>query len=179
MCKIFYILLLFFIFQPRSAIATVIEFNDDGSLTTYEAFDYLSSRRHLAILKLKPTKDISTLILKTASFYNVDPNLVMAIIQVESSFNSNALSPKGAQGLMQLMPETALKYGANDAFNMEQNIDAGIHLISDLLEKYDGNIKLVLAAYNAGEGAVKKYNGIPPYRETIEYINKIEQILYK
>ncbi len=179
MCKIFYILFLFLIFYPKSAIATVIELNDDGSLTTYEAFDYLSSRRHLAILKIKPTKDINALVLKTASFYNVDPNLIMAIIQTESSFDSNALSPKGAQGLMQLMPETALKYGANDAFDVQQNIDVGIHLISDLLQKYDGNIKLVLAAYNAGEGAVKKYNGIPPYKETIEYIKKIEQILYK
>ena len=179
MCKIFYILFLFLIFYSKNAIATVIEFNDNGSIIKYEAFDYLSSRRHIPIFKVKPTKDISALILETASIYDVDPNLVMAIIQVESSFNSNALSPKGAQGLMQLMPETALKYGANDAFNIEQNIDAGIHLISDLLQKYDGDIKLVLAAYNAGEGAVKKYNGIPPYKETIEYIKRIEHLLYK
>ncbi len=77
------------------------------------------------------------------------------------------------------MPETAVNYGVSDSFDAEENIKGGVHLLSDLIEKYDGDVKLVLAAYNAGEGAVKKYNGVPPYKETVEYIQKIERYMGK
>jgi soluble lytic murein transglycosylase-like protein len=109
--------------------------------------------------------------------YGVSSDLVGAIIRAESAYASDAVSPKGAQGLMQLMPETALSYGVSDSFDAEQNIRGGVHHLSDLIEKYDGDVKLALAAYNAGEGAVQKYGGIPPYRETIDYIQKIELLM--
>jgi len=104
----------------------------------------------------------------------VAADLVRAVIQVESAFNPVAVSSKGAMGLMQLMPETAEKYGVLDAFNPAQNIRAGVAYLKSLLVKYSENVELALAAYNAGPGAVKKYGGtVPPYRETRKYVEKI------
>lgn len=111
---------------------------------------------------------------KAAAVRNgIPPGLVDAVIQAESSYNPAAVSPKGAKGLMQLMPETAGALGVADPFSPEENINAGVGLLKSLLEKYDGDYKKALAAYNAGEGAVDKNGGVPPYDETREYVNRV------
>lgn len=103
----------------------------------------------------------------------IDEALVKAIIYAESYFNPNATSHKGASGLMQLMPATAQQYGVSDLYNPRQNIIAGIKHLKYLLKRYPKNLKHALAAYNAGETAINKYNGIPPYRETQSYVKKV------
>lgn len=103
----------------------------------------------------------------------IDESLVKAVIYTESYFNPNATSHKGASGLMQLMPATAAKYGVSDLYNPKQNISAGIKHLKYLMTLFPDNLKHVLAAYNAGENAVNKYNGIPPYRETQGYVKKV------
>ncbi|MEX0941639.1 MAG: lytic transglycosylase domain-containing protein [Pseudomonadales bacterium] len=105
--------------------------------------------------------------------YRIDPDLVEAIIQVESGFNSQAVSRKGATGLMQLMWPTAQRYQVRDRFNPRENIYAGVRHLRDLMEQFDGKTQLVLAAYNAGAGAVERYRGVPPFPETERYITKV------
>src|ERR1051326_8579128 len=106
-----------------------------------------------------------------AKRHGVDPLLVRAIIRVESNFDPKAVSPKGAVGLMQLMPETAMRYGVENRFDATQNIDGGGRYMRDLMAMFNGNLSLALAAYNAGEGAVIKYGRrIPPYPETQQYV---------
>lgn len=114
----------------------------------------------------------------SAAYYKVDPSLVRAIIHAESHFRKDVVSKQGAQGLMQLMPDTARELGVRNPFEAKQNIDGGVKHLSRLVKKYYGNIKLVAAAYNAGEGSVRKYNGIPPFPETKVYIERVE-ILHK
>ena len=118
-----------------------------------------------------------TLIEKNAAQNLVNPDLVRALIQAESAFNAQAVSPKGAMGLMQLMPGTAAEHGVFDAFNPAENIRAGVKYLKTLLDRYQGRVELALAAYNAGPGAVKKYGGkVPPYRETQNYVARIQGI---
>ena len=105
--------------------------------------------------------------------HGIDDSLVKAVIYTESYFNPNATSHKGASGLMQLMPATAEKYGVSDLYNPHQNITAGIKHLRYLMTLFPDNLKHVIAAYNAGENAVNKYNGIPPYRETQGYVKKV------
>ncbi|MCK5696820.1 MAG: transglycosylase SLT domain-containing protein [Gammaproteobacteria bacterium] len=111
-----------------------------------------------------------------APLYNIEPRLILAIIQQESNFNIKALSPKGAIGLMQLMPSTAKRFAISDAWDAQQNITGGIRYVAWLLKRHQGNVKLVLASYNAGEQTVKRYNGIPPYKETQNYVKRIIQV---
>ena len=113
-----------------------------------------------------------------AGQYHVDPILVRAVIQVESDFNPRCVSNKGARGLMQLMPETARQYGVHNVFDPEDNIHGGVHNLADLLDRYRGDLRRVLAAYNAGEGAVAKYRGIPPYEETMTYVKRALTVYY-
>lgn len=114
---------------------------------------------------------LSLIIDHYAGKYQVSPALVSAIISIESGYNSSAVSPKGARGFMQLMPATAISYGAKDPHDAEQNIAAGVQYLKTLITRYKGNVALALAAYNAGEGAVRRHGAsIPPYRETMLYV---------
>lgn len=120
--------------------------------------------------------EIDAAIEKAASRHNVDANLVRALVKVESNFNPNAVSRKGAMGLMQLMPQTARQLNVNNPFNPEENIEAGVRHLKHLLENYGGNVPLSLAAYNAGEGAVARSAGIPRYAETRNYVRRITHL---
>src|SRR5579872_1891787 len=122
--------------------------------------------------------DVETAIQEAAARHNVDPNLVRAVIKVESNFNPNAVSRKGAMGLMQLMPSTARQLKVKNPFDPEQNVDAGVRQLKQLLESYNGDIKLTLAAYNAGAGAVARNSGVPHYAETQNYVRRITNLYY-
>jgi len=113
------------------------------------------------------------IVLEAADRHQVDPALVKAIIMVESSYNPRAVSKKGAKGLMQLMPTTAKALGVEDSFNPEHNINAGVRYFRHLMNQFDGDTRLALAAYNAGSRKVRQYRGIPPFRATKYYIKKV------
>ena len=113
------------------------------------------------------------IILQVASRHDIDPALVKAIIMAESGYNPNAVSKRGAKGLMQLMPSTAEALGVEDAFNPEQNISGGVRYFKLLVNRFDGDVKLALAAYNAGSKIVRHYQGVPPFKSTHYYIEKV------
>ena len=117
--------------------------------------------------------DLRELAAATARRHGLDPDLVRAVVSVESGFRPQAVSPKGAQGLMQLMPRTASSLGVKDAFDPAQNLDGGTRHLGQLLTLYGGDLARALAAYNAGEGAVHRHGGVPPYRETRAYVKKV------
>jgi soluble lytic murein transglycosylase-like protein len=122
---------------------------------------------------------IEQMIREVSARYNVDPALVRAVIQTESNWNSSAISRKGAVGLMQLVPVTAQQMGVNNAFDPKQNLDGGVRYLHTLLERYNGDLDKALAAYNAGPGAVDRAGGIPRYRETRDYVQKVTDSYYR
>lgn len=115
---------------------------------------------------------IDKIVKKAADKYNVDPLLVHSVIQVESNYNPYAVSPKGAEGLMQLIPSTARRFGAENSFDAQENIEAGVKYLKHLQDLF-GDDRKALAAYNAGEGAVARYDAIPPYPETVQYVDRV------
>ena len=126
-----------------------------------------------------PEGPIVNLVRQLAPRYEVDPKLALAVISVESAFNVRAISPKNAQGLMQLIPETAQRFRVKNAFDPSENIKGGLAYLQWLLAFFKGNVSLVAAAYNAGERAVERYRGVPPYPETRDYVRKITYLYRK
>lgn len=122
--------------------------------------------------------EIDAAIDQAAARHNVDPNLVRAVIKVESNFNPNAVSRKGAMGLMQLMPQTARQLHVTNPFDPQQNVDAGVRHLKQLMESYGGDVRLSLAAYNAGSGAVARSAGVPRIAETRNYVKRITELYY-
>ena len=119
---------------------------------------------------------LESVIQPAAAKYDLDPNLVAAVIWAESSGDSNAVSKKGARGLMQLMPATARELGVGNVLDPGQNVDGGSHYLRRMLDEHDGDLSLALAAYNAGPDAVRKYGGVPPYRETRDYVGRVLRV---
>jgi soluble lytic murein transglycosylase-like protein len=145
-----------------------------------EVNSYLDGNPHLNIRsnRIFTEQEIDAAIVQAAARHNVDPNLVRSVVKVESNFNPNAVSRKGAMGLMQLMPGTARSLNVTNPFDPEQNVDAGVRHLKRLLESYGGNVPLSLAAYNAGTGAVARSAGVPRYRETRNYVRRITNLYF-
>ncbi|MEO8679138.1 MAG: lytic transglycosylase domain-containing protein [Vicinamibacterales bacterium] len=148
--------------------------HEQGQIPTYEVYGgskTIRATKALAISSKSIQYDAS--IREHASRNGLSPELVRAVIQVESAFNPNAISPKGAMGLMQLMPATATEYGVRNPFHPEQNIGGGVAYLKHLLDRYNNKIELALAAYNAGPGNVEKYGAVPPFKETQSYVKRV------
>jgi soluble lytic murein transglycosylase-like protein len=158
----------------RSAAAEVTEFLGHESNQSASAKIVAANFRGTAATPM----DIDSAIEQAAARHNVDPNLVRAVVKVESNFNPNAVSRKGAMGLMQLMPSTARQLNLKNPFDPEQNVDAGVRHLKRLLENYGGDVRLTLAAYNAGAGAVARSSGVPRYAETQNYVRRITNLYY-
>jgi soluble lytic murein transglycosylase len=178
MNKIVYIVIILLIF-PTVTSADVYKYVDENGVVCYT--DAPLNRKAERIIK---EKDLSKkrLVTKTrysrqindaASKYQIEPALIDAVIKTESNGNSRAVSKKGAMGLMQLMPSTARDMNVSNPFNIEQNIEGGTKYLKYLLERFNGNKTLALAAYNAGPKTVEKYGSVPPYPETKNYVDKV------
>jgi hypothetical protein len=159
----------------RLAVALVERVVDDEVVPDPEPIPAVSFALGFSPAAVPPETPFGDRIFETARSYGVNPRLVAAMVSAESAFDARAVSHKGARGLLQLMPATAARFGvASDAlFDPEQNLAAGVRYLSWLIERYDDDLPLVLAAYNAGEGNVDRYEGVPPFRETRGYIRRV------
>lgn len=146
---------------------------ENGSFAT--ELDKAMSMESRGAVGLNISGDTNSLIKEAAARYQVDPRLVAAVAQTESGGNQKAVSPAGAVGVMQLMPETAAGLGVNP-YDKRQNIEGGAKYLRQMMDTFGGDVQKAVAAYNAGPQAVKEYNGIPPYRETQDYVNKVLDI---
>jgi hypothetical protein len=168
------------VFTPRPATKPVLPkgFKPTGiaSSTTQESS---APSLEMSTAELANREKIEQMIREVSDRYRVDPALVRAVIQTESNWNTSAISRKGARGLMQLVPGTAQQLGVNNAFDPQQNLDAGVRYLHKLLERYNGDLDKALAAYNAGPGAVDRAGGIPRYRETREYVQKVTDSYFR
>lgn len=139
----------------------------------YQPFDAVLFGSSASFRHQRVPSSLAPLFQDAAARYGVDPRLVVAVARQESAFNERAVSPVGARGLMQLMPATAEYLGVSDPFDARANVFGGTRYLRELLDTFQGDLDLTLAAYNAGPGAVQKYRGIPPYRETQRYVRKV------
>lgn len=147
--------------------------SDKGPQTTYEVHGAATVRATIPLVSSARSAPYDASITEHARRQGVAPDLVRAVIQVESAFNPTAVSNKGAMGLMQLMPATARDLGVTNPFDPDQNIRGGVTYLKQLLDRYDNKVELALAAYNAGMGNVEKYGDVPPFKETRNYVDKI------
>lgn len=168
------------LFMAAPAGADILKYTDeDGNVhfTNTPAMGnyvvYIKVPKQRPVLTSKMKGGYRKAIDAAANKNGLDPKLIRSVIMAESNFDPDAVSMAGARGLMQLMPATALRYNVQDVHNPMQNIEGGAKYFKHLLKRYEGDVKLALAAYNAGEEAVKKYSGIPPYPETRNYIQKV------
>ena len=148
---------------------------DTNQINHFEHDSSLPAVRETALRETTPLpqSDLNEVISSISDRHHIDPDFVNSVIHAESGFNQRAVSPKGAQGLMQLMPQTANQLGVADAFNPSDNVEGGTRYLRELLEKYDFNVVKALAAYNAGPQRVEQYRGVPPYAETRAYVARI------
>jgi soluble lytic murein transglycosylase-like protein len=194
------IALLFSLCQPRAGTADIYQYIDEngvihfsnvgvGNAKKYKRIKSSVKAEQHKITQLRPSAPskaplsstnvpsaYADIINTACGRHGVDPALVHAIVKVESDFNPYALSRKGAMGLMQLMPQTAVVMNVGNSFNPHENIDGGVKYLRYLIDRYEGNLPLVLAAYNSGETAVKKWGTIPPYPETQNYVQRIMKL---
>jgi soluble lytic murein transglycosylase-like protein len=150
-------------------------------LDTQSAYMAAQPPRSLSMgskMNVQTPKSIDDIISRAADIYQLPKKLIQAVIHHESGFNPQAVSPAGASGLMQLMPATARGLGVSNIFDPEENVFAGSKYLKQMLDKYNGDIDLALAAYNAGPGNVDKYNGIPPFKETTAYVKKVSNTFF-
>lgn len=131
----------------------------------------------LVALSIRPADASDSLVVLAAERHGLSPSLVEAVVEVESGGDARARSPRGAVGLMQLMPDTAARFGVSDPFDPAQSLDGGCAYLRWLLDRFDGSVELALAGYNAGEGAVDRYDGIPPFDETRAYVRSVLSLL--
>jgi len=167
---------------PTGSSADIYKYVDEDGVTNLTNMPTESNRNYVLLVRekrviIKVVGDMAKydhLIKKASDKYHVDYALIKAVIKAESNFNHRAVSPVGAQGLMQLMPKTAASLQVEDSFQPDNNIDGGVRYLRYLLSLFNGNLSLALAAYNAGEGAVARYNNrIPPYKETQNYVQRV------
>src|SRR6201987_1797664 len=144
-----------------------VSVDDIGGIEPEEIFEPLPE-------PLSEKTPFQKIIRAAAEHYGVDADLIHCVIAVESHFDPKAVSPKNARGLMQLLPQTAARLGVKDIFDPQQNIEGGTRYLKELLELYNNNLTLALAAYNAGPDKVQKYGDVPPYRETVSYVNQVK-----
>lgn len=153
--------------MARPAIA-LLPLTDSKRATVEVSAEYIA---------VPPNQAYDDIVEEAAAHYDIDPDLIRAVMQAESAFHPYAVSRAGAEGLMQLMPALADEMGVSDAFDPRDNIFGGVRYLKRLLDYHDGNIDLALASYNAGPGNVERYGGVPPFRETRNYVRTIKQLL--